>query len=103
MIQDLKPYEATRGTGVPWLGEIPTHWDVERIKNLARPGRKTFVDGDWIESPYITLDGIRLIQTGNIGVGAYREKGFRYISQETFDTLGCTEFEPADVLICRLF
>ena len=57
---------------------------MSKIKSLARPGYKTFVDGDWIESPYITPDGIRLIQTGNIGSGEYREKGFRYISEETF-------------------
>jgi type I restriction enzyme S subunit len=81
---------------------VPEHWEVDNVKNLSRAGYKTFVDGDWIESPFIASEGIRLIQTGNIGVGAYREKGFRYISQKTFDALGCTEFMPNDVLICRL-
>lgn len=61
-----------------------------------------FSDGDWIESPYITDEGIRLIQTGNIGVGTYREQGFRYISEETFDELRCTAVIPGDVLISRL-
>ena len=102
MIADLKPYPAMKESGVPWLGEVPKHWDTSKIKGLARPGYKTFVDGDWIESPYITADGIRLIQTGNIGTGEYREKGFRYISEETFTNFGCTEIKPGDVLICRL-
>jgi type I restriction enzyme S subunit len=84
------------------LGAVPQHWVSSKVKNLARPGYKTFVDGDWIESPYITGEGIRLIQTGNIGVGAYREKGFRYINEGTFHAFGCTEFQPGDVLICRL-
>ncbi len=53
-------------------------------------------------SPYITDEGIRLIQTGNIGVGAYKEQGFRYISKETFTTLRCKEVLVGDVLICRL-
>ena len=97
-----RPYPAYRDSGVGWLGEVPEHWYTNRIKTLARPGYKTFVDGDWIESPYITGDGIRLIQTGNIGVGAYREQGFRYISESTFNDFGCTEFQPGDVLICRL-
>ena len=97
-----RPYPAYRDSGVGWLGEVPKHWYTNRIKTLARPGYKTFVDGDWIESPYITGDGIRLIQTGNIGVGAYREQGFRYISESTFNDFGCTEFQPGDVLICRL-
>ena len=102
MIADLKPYPAMKDSGVEWLGKVPRHWKTRKIKNLARPGYKTFVDGDWIESPYITSDGIRLIQTGNIGAGEYREKGFRYISEETFKNFGCTEIELGDVLICRL-
>jgi type I restriction enzyme S subunit len=85
-----------------WLEEIPADWKVGPLKRLARSGRKTFTDGDWIESPYITDSGIRLIQTGNVGVGRYREQGFRYISEATFDELHCTEVLPNDMLICRL-
>ncbi len=28
MITDLKPYPAMKDSGVPWLGEVPAHWDV---------------------------------------------------------------------------
>ena len=98
----LQPYPRYRKSGLAWLGDAPEHWGSERIKNLARGGRKSFVDGDWIESPYIQSEGIRLIQTGNIGTGAYREKGYRYISDETFQELACTEVFPSDILICRL-
>ena len=102
MIANLKPYPSMKDSGVEWLRDVPGHWDTSKIKGLARPGYKTFVDGDWIESPYITTDGIRLIQTGNIGTGEYREKGFRYISEETFTNFCCTEIKPGDILICRL-
>lgn len=61
-----------------------------------------FTDGDWIESPYIQDEGIRLIQTGNVGVGVYKEQGFRYISSGTFKTLKCTAVHQGDVLISRL-
>ena len=84
------------------MGDIPDHWQTAKIKNLAEPGPRSFTDGDWVESPFIIDDGIRLIQTGNIGIGCYREKGFRYISAESFEKLGCTEIESNDVLICRL-
>ncbi len=97
-----QPYPAYKPSGVEWLGDVSAHWEPAKIKSLARPGYKTFVDGDWIESPYITPDGIRLIQTGNIGVGEYREKGFRYIRENTFKSFGCTEVMPGDILICRL-
>jgi type I restriction enzyme S subunit len=97
-----KPYPTYKDSGVPWLGHVPEHWEVRTIKSLAGKGYKTFVDGDWIESPYIRAEGIRLIQTGNIGIGHYREKGFRFIDEETFVAFRCTEIIPGDVLICRL-
>ena len=28
MIQTLKPYPAYKDSGVPWLGEVPEHWEV---------------------------------------------------------------------------
>jgi type I restriction enzyme S subunit len=97
-----KAYPSYKPSGVEWLGNIPSHWETAPIRSLARSGYKTFTDGDWIESPFIRDNGIRLIQTGNIGVGSYKEQGFRYIDEETFRAFRCTEVTPGDVLICRL-
>ena len=61
-------------------------------------------DGDWIETKDQSKSGIRLVQTGNIGNGEYLEKADRakYISEETFLRLGCTEVFPGDILVSRL-
>lgn len=63
-----------------------------------------FGDGDWIESKDQSEEGIRLIQTGNVGNGEYKDKGdkARFISEDTFSRLGCTEVFPGDILISRL-
>lgn len=63
-----------------------------------------FTDGDWIESKDQSDSGIRLVQTGNIGEGIYLEKEARakYISEETFDKLKCTEVFSGDILVSRL-
>ena len=98
----LNPNPPLKPSGVEWLGDVPEHWETKRISALARPGNGSFIDGDWVESPYITNSGVRLIQTGSIGIGAYREQGFRYIDESSFDELHCTEVDPGDVLICRL-
>ena len=34
MTSDLKPYPAYKGSGVEWLGEVPTHWEVRRLRNM---------------------------------------------------------------------
>ena len=61
-------------------------------------------DGDWIESKDQSESGIRLIQTGNVGVGQYLYKDgrARFISEETFNRLNCTDVFAGDVLISRL-
>ncbi|WP_423928582.1 restriction endonuclease subunit S [Candidatus Palauibacter sp.] len=32
----LQPYPAYRDSGVEWLGEVPEHWEVERLRRCAR-------------------------------------------------------------------
>ena len=36
MTHALKPYPAMKDSGVPWLGEVPEHWEVKRGKVLFR-------------------------------------------------------------------
>lgn len=77
--------------------------DIEyvRIEALC----KVFADGDWIEKADQSEYGIRLIQTGNVGFGKFKNKDIekaRYISEETFERLNCTEIFTDDILISRL-
>jgi type I restriction enzyme S subunit len=34
MIADLKPYPAMKKSGVPWLGDVPENWKIQRAKTL---------------------------------------------------------------------
>ncbi|MBK6733136.1 MAG: hypothetical protein IPG61_03455 [bacterium] len=36
MIGDLIPYEKYKDSGMPWLGQVPGHWDVSPLARLAR-------------------------------------------------------------------
>lgn len=46
MIEDLKPYPAYKDSGVPWLGEVPKHWDMERAKWLFHKMNRPIYDTD---------------------------------------------------------
>ena len=63
-----------------------------------------FTDGDWIESKDQSDSGIRLVQTGNVGVAEYLDKpnNRKWISDVTFEQLHCEEVLPGDILISRL-
>ena len=92
-----------KDSGIEWIGDIPADWEMRKIKQLADPNvENSFVDGDWIESPYIVDSGIRYLTTGNIGDGVFKEQGNGYITLKTFEELACKYAFPGDLIISRL-
>lgn len=91
-----------KDSGIEWIGEIPKEWELRKIKFLPNNEENSFVDGDWIESPVITDEGIRYYTTGNIGDGFFKEQGNGYISLNTFKMLNCKYAYPSDLVISRL-
>ena len=75
-------------------------WQIKKLREICN----VFADGDWIEKKDQSFEGIRLIQTGNVGNGVFKDRGekARFISEETFKRLRCSEILPADCLISRL-
>ena len=75
-------------------------WEIKKLGEVSI----VFEDGDWIESKDQSIEGVRLIQTGNIGSGFFKDRGekARYISEDTFKRLRCTEIFEDDCLISRL-
>lgn len=99
----LDPSVPLKDSGVDWIGNIPENWQVVRIKNLPDfTQENAFIDGDWIESPDITNEGIRYLTTGNIGDGIFKRQGNGYISYDTFVELNCKSAYPNDLVIARL-
>lgn len=76
------------------------NWGRKKIVDIST----VFEDGDWIESKDQSTEGIRLIQTGNVGNGIFKDRGekARYISEDTFKKLRCTEIFEGDCLVSRL-
>lgn len=92
-----------KDSGVGWIGDIPNDWEVIKIKYLQDTSQKdSFIDGDWIESPYIIDSGIRYLTSGNIGDGVFKHQGNGYISDKTFEVLNCKYAYPNDLIISRL-
>lgn len=79
---------------------MKNNWQTKKLGEVC----EVFADGDWIEKKDQSTSGIRLIQTGNIGNGYFLDRGkkARYISEDTFERLRCTEVLPGDCLLSRL-
>jgi type I restriction enzyme S subunit len=59
--QGLDPNVPKKDSGVPWLGEIPAHWEVMPIKRVA-----TVLNGFAFSSETYTDSGIPLIRIGDV-------------------------------------
>jgi type I restriction enzyme S subunit len=75
-------------------------WEQRKLETLC----DLFTDGDWIEAKDQSDSGIRLVQTGNVGMTEYLDKpnNRKWIAEETFNRLHCEEIYPGDILISRL-
>lgn len=80
--------------------EFSGDWEKRKLATLF----DKFDDGDWIEAEDQSSKGIRLIQTGNVGVTEFIDKpdNKKWISEDTFNRLHCEEIFPGDILISRL-
>ena len=98
----LNPNAPMKDSGIEWIGMIPEGWDIISLGYTAIGNNTSFIDGDWIESPYITEEGIRYVTTGNVTPLHFKNSGNSHISEESFEKLNCTEVFPGDILISRL-
>ncbi len=93
----LNPVAPMKDSGVEWLGEVPEHWEIKRIKHLARSISKgttpTTIGADFTQA------GIRFIKAENIThKGVLIDPAF-YISEETNNELSRSILHGGEVLV----
>ncbi|HOX44443.1 MAG TPA: restriction endonuclease subunit S [Myxococcota bacterium] len=65
MIADLKPYPEYKESGLPWLGRVPSHWAVQRLKNWVTINRRTLGEDTPPDFAFDYLD-IGSVTTGRL-------------------------------------
>jgi len=84
------------------MSELPEGWAAATLNELLGAGG-LFSDGDWVESKDQDPDGSnRLLQLADIGDGFFVNKSSRFVNDEKFSSLNCTEIKEGDVLIARM-
>lgn len=87
----LDPGAPLRGAGVPWLGEIPAHWEIERARWLFRERDIRSITG---EEEMLTVSHLT-------GVTPRSEKDVNMFEAETNE--GYKLCEPGDLVINTLW
>jgi type I restriction enzyme S subunit len=93
----LNPDVQMKASGVEWLGEVPAHWEVKKLKYLAskigsgktpRGGSEVYVD-----------DGIIFIRSQNVYNDGLRLDDVTYITSEIDGEMSNTRVLPEDILL----
>ena len=84
------------------MSELPPGWTAATVADLIAPDG-IFSDGDWVESKDQDPNGaIRLLQLADVGDGVFVDKSNRFVNDDKFEQLRCTEVFEGDVLIARM-
>lgn len=87
----LDPDVTMKDSGVEWIGEIPEHWGIVRIKNICQfnpSSKKSFSDDDIVS--YAPMECVR---TGSL---VHKEIAIKNVSS------GLTYFEENDIIMAKV-
>ena len=99
--RDKKESVIFKGEDNSYYGDLPESWSVATLSSLTHPSLLN--DGDWILSEnMVPIGDVKLVQLGSVGSMRYVDKGFKYLTTETFNALGCTQIYPGFMLINRI-
>ena len=90
-----------KGDDNRYYENLPCGWSVSTLSQVT--SSQLLNDGDWILSENMDPNGnVKLIQLGSIGLMRYIDKGFKYLTEDTFHKLSCTQIFPGYMLINRI-
>ncbi len=99
--RDKKESIIFKGDDNSYYENLPENWCVSCLADITNSSLLN--DGDWILSENMDSNGtVKLIQLGSIGFMNYINKGFKFITDDTFMDLSCTQIYPSYLLINRI-
>lgn len=86
-----------KDSGVDWLGAVPEHWGIRRIKDVVTKVGSGVTPSGGAKS-YLT-EGIPFLRSQNIHFDGLRLDDVVYISEETHQKMSNSQVYPEDVLL----
>ncbi|MBK7695618.1 MAG: restriction endonuclease subunit S [Saprospiraceae bacterium] len=97
----LNPNAEMKHSGIVWLGKIPKHWEVRKIKQLLKPEKnaiKTGPFGSDLKFEDLIEEGIKVYNQRSVLDNDW-ESGEGYISEKKYETLKTCTIFPDDMVI----
>lgn len=103
----LNPKVEMKDSGVEWIGDIPSHWELKKIKHLKSSEKYSLVDGPFgsnLKSIHYVDDGdVYVIESGFITSGKFKYvRKFKTITEEHFETIKRSQCKEGDIIISKI-
>lgn len=93
----LNPNAKMRDSGIEWLGDVPEHWIVSRLKHTIESGSSISYG---IVQPGTPLDdGVPFIQTTNMSDGSFDPYNLQKTTQKIADTFPRSKLDGGEVIL----
>lgn len=95
----LNPNAPMKDSGVEWLGQVPEHWGMTKVKHLCYVNDGNHGEEYPKENDYTTQElGVPFIRGGNMQRLSIVAEGMLYITKEKNDSMRKGRLEPEDIL-----
>ncbi|MFL0072311.1 restriction endonuclease subunit S [Tenacibaculum maritimum] len=95
----MEKYNEYKNSGIEWLGKIPKHWELDRVKNIgtvrARVGWKALKASEYVKSGYFFLS------TPNIKYVNIDYENVNYITEERYYESPEIMLKNGDILLVK--
>ncbi len=102
----LNPDVTMKASGNLWLGDVPAHWEVKRLKHVKGSDKNAFVDGPFgsnLKSEHFIDDGdVYVIESSFATQGRLEADNLKTISVEHFNTISRSETRGGDIIIAKI-
>jgi type I restriction enzyme S subunit len=93
----LNPDVPMKDSGIPWIGKIPEHWEIRKLKYLSiKIGSGITPKGG--ASTYLK-EGIPLIRSQNVRINNLLMEDVAFISEEVHNLMKNSQVKPGDILL----
>jgi type I restriction enzyme, S subunit len=96
----LNPNAPMKDSGVEWLGQIPAHWEMKRLRNVAEK-LQTGPFGSQLHAQDYSAGGIPVINPANIEGGRLVADAACAIDVNTFQRLSRHRLREGDIVFAR--
>ncbi len=100
----LDPKSEMKDSGIEWLGKVPKHWGLQRLKYLlsdSGEGIRIGPFGSSLKAEFITDQGYKVYGQENV-ISDDFSIGYRFINQGKFAELNVYELNPGDVIVTMM-